>query len=96
MSEPNKVGTTCTVEGTNLVNHLGNDPHRNEPTSNKTCKNSILWHFWVKKTTFKTKSQCVTYPEMDILATAPQKIWELTHYDFQILWEYINKCPKRF
>ena len=33
---------------------------------------------------------------MDISTLASKKFWELTHYDFQILWQYISKHAKLF
>ena len=38
----------------------------------------------------------MTYNEIDILTLASKRFWELTQYDFQILWQCISKHAKVF
>ena len=63
---------------------------------NKTWKNNIILQFWVEETPFEKKSKCVTYHEIDISTLTSTNFWELTHYDFQILWQYISKHTNSF
>ena len=59
-------------------------------------KKNILLQFWAKETHLKKKKLVRDIHEIDISTLAFKKFWELTHYDFQIMWQYISKYAKLF